>query len=32
MGREAEAMAVRERINAIERKYPGYGDPGKSVS
>jgi len=32
MGREAEAKAVQERIQAIEKKYPGYGDPRKQAS
>jgi Domain of unknown function (DUF4062)/Tetratricopeptide repeat len=32
MGREAEAKVVQERIQAIEKKYPGYGDPRKQAS
>ena len=32
MGREAEANAVWERIQAIEKKYPGHGDPEKKAS
>jgi tetratricopeptide (TPR) repeat protein len=32
MGREAEAKAVQERIQAIEKKYPGYGDAEKKAA
>lgn len=32
MGREAEAKQVEERIKAIEKKYPGYGDARKKAA
>jgi tetratricopeptide (TPR) repeat protein len=32
MGRDAEAKAIEERINAIEKKYPGYGDARKKAA
>ncbi|HEV8483344.1 MAG TPA: tetratricopeptide repeat protein [Blastocatellia bacterium] len=32
MGRDVDAKAVEERIKAIERKYPGYGNAGKKAA